>query len=104
MDRDIDTRNMKMQMTDVDEEQVVNNFLHDIEDSDNGYEDEAMCCNHANTNVHILYTMNKNINAEPKFVIIFTVNIQTIYKLDEGLFMHVYIHNDGTVHTEVIYT
>ena len=29
-------------MTDVDEDQGVNDFLHDIADSDNGYEDEAM--------------------------------------------------------------
>ena len=34
-------------MTDVDEDQGVNDFLHDIEDSDNGYEDEAMCCRHS---------------------------------------------------------
>ena len=27
--------------------------------------------------------------------------IYTIYKLDEGLFMHMCIHNDDTVQTEV---
>ena len=39
---------------------------------------------------HILYTMNTTINAEPNFddfhcQVLF---MQTIYKLDEGLFMH----------------
>ena len=32
----------------VDEDQGVDDFLHDIEDSDNGYEDEAIiCCRHS---------------------------------------------------------
>ena len=39
VDRDIETRKMKMQMTDIDEDQGVGDFLHEIEDSDNGYEE-----------------------------------------------------------------
>ena len=37
MDLDIDRRQMQMQMT---EYQEVNNFLHDFEDSNSGYEEE----------------------------------------------------------------
>ena len=40
--------------------------------------------------VHILYTMNTTINAEPNFYDLHyqVLFIQTIYKLDEALFMH----------------
>ena len=38
---------MKMKMTGVDEDQGVNDFLHGTEDSDNGYEEEAICCRHS---------------------------------------------------------
>ena len=76
----------------VDEDQGVDDFLHYIEDSDNGYEDEAIiCCRHSYKCMYIyVYTMNTTINAEPNFYdfhcqVLF---IQTIYKLDDGLFMH----------------
>ena len=41
-----------------DEDQGVDDFLHDIEDGDNGYEDEAIiCCRHSCTNActYIIY-------------------------------------------------
>ena len=47
--------------------------------------------------VHLLYTMNKTFYDFHCQVLF----IQTIYKLDEGLFMHMCIHTDGTVQTEV---
>ena len=70
-----------MQMT---EYQEVNNFLHDIE---------------------VIVVAMRNINAEPIFSMIFTVKFvlfirtMNIYKLDEGLVMHMCMHNDGTVPT-----
>ena len=53
--------------------------------------------------VHILYTMDTTIMQNP-FLCDFHCQVlfmQTIYKLDEDLFMHMCIHNDGTVQTEV---
>ena len=40
----------------VDEDQGVDDFLHDIEDSDNGYEDEAIiCCRNPYKCMYIYY-------------------------------------------------
>ena len=40
----------------VDEDQGVDDFLHDIEDSDNGYEDKAIiCCRHTYRCMYIYY-------------------------------------------------
>ena len=40
----------------VDEDQGVDDFLHDTEDSDNGYEDEAIiCCRHSYKCMYIYY-------------------------------------------------
>ena len=47
----------------VDEDQGVDDFLHDIEDSDNGYEDEAiMCCRHSYKCMYIYYVYH-NVQA-----------------------------------------
>ena len=62
MDRDIDTRHIKMQMT---EYQGVNDFLHDIEDNDNGYKEEYKC------RTHIFYDFHCQV------LFIRTMNIQT---------------------------
>ena len=53
----------------------------------------------------VIVVTRRNINAEPIFSMIFTVKfvliIRTIniYKLEEGLVMHMCMHNDGTVQT-----
>ena len=50
----------------VDEDKGVDDFLHDTEDNDNGYEDEAIiCCRHSYKCMYLWYTMNTTIHAEP---------------------------------------
>ena len=76
----------------VDEDKGVDDFLHDIEDNDNGYEDEVIiCCRHSYKCMHIYYIQWKQLYMQNPIFMIFhrqVLFIQTIYKLDKGLFMH----------------
>ena len=54
----------------VDEDKGVDDFLHDIEDNDNGYEDEAIiCCRHSYKCMYIYYIQWTQLynHAEPNF-------------------------------------
>ena len=58
---------------------------------------------HINACTFIIYN-EQNYKCRTQFFYDFhcqVLFIRTIYKLDEGLFMHMCIHNDGTVQTEV---
>ena len=62
MDRDIDTRLIKMQMT---EYQGVHDFLHDIKDyEDNGYEEEYKCRTHIFCDFHCQVLFIRTINIQ----------------------------------------
>ena len=58
----------------VDEDKGVDDFLHDIEDNDNGYEDEAIiCCRHSYKCMHIYYIQWKQLYMQNPIFMIFTV-------------------------------
>ena len=58
----------------VDEDKGVDDFLHDIEDNDNGYEDEAIiCCRHSYKCMYIYYIQWTQLYMQNPIFIIFTV-------------------------------
>ena len=58
----------------VDEDKGVDDFLHDIEDNDTGYEDEAsICCRHSYKCMHIYYIQWKPLYMQNPMFMIFTV-------------------------------
>ena len=58
----------------VDEDKGVDDFLHDIEDNDNGYEDEAIiCCRHSYKCMYLWYIQWTQLYMQNPIVMIFTV-------------------------------
>ena len=76
----------------VDEDKGVDDFLHDIEDHDNGYEDEAIiCCRHAYKCMYLSYIQWTQLYMQNPIVMI--LFIQTIYKLEGFSFIIAYVYS-----------